>query len=694
MSTKNPFRICVITSCTGEKLHSRENQLIKSDFEQCSSPVFEKHKAELAAYSESAEVMYTGQQHLRLMDGINRLRASRPEIDLELWIISAGYGLIPASQEIVPYECTFQGMKAAEIADWSDFLGIPQAVHELLAKRVDLCILLLGDDYLRALQLSDETVFASPTLVFVAERALAHLGGAGYCLVTPTEEDARRFACGYVGLKGELARRLFIGIAQLGLDFIKDLLKQSDTILDELAQVPVKSWLLDSVTKRSLGRVDHVINLEESWRQKEHRERLRFFIPDWDDMVDPNFDFIGERHSAGKGNWTNQVYAHQIFSEPNYDGILISKAVIEKDRRKREWVTELGIHRFLRVPQEFPIMGDCGAFSYISQDIPPYTTDEILDYYTNLGFDYGVSLDHLLFGAKTPEEAKERYHLTIRNAREFITEHRRRGLQWRPIGAIQGWNPESYAAAAQEYLEMGYEYIGIGGLVRSKTEYILEIAQAVNEVVPADMNVHLFGVARTEGLEAFIKHGVSSADSASYLRKAWMDVHRGYLTDDSAYTVLRIPYVEAVIKRLKSTVEGFSAEEETRIRDLEKQALDNIRGLAKGKVDTSACADALVEYENIARPNSHKMKPRYLRTLNERPWEACDCPICQDAGVEVIIFRGNNRNRRRGFHNTHVFYRNMQRVINGDDVHPIWLPQASQSKQLSFDFFKSTKDSL
>ena len=39
-------------------------------------------------------------------------------------------------------------------------------------------------------------------------------------------------------------------------------------------------------------------------------------------------------------------------------------------------------------------MGDCGAFGYINEKVPPYTTEEILDYYTRLDFDFGVSIDH------------------------------------------------------------------------------------------------------------------------------------------------------------------------------------------------------------------------------------------------------------------------------------------------------------
>jgi hypothetical protein len=34
----------------------------------------------------------------------------------------------------------------------------------------------------------------------------------------------------------------------------------------------------------------------------------------------------------------------------------------------------------------------------------------------------------------------------------------------------------------------------------------------------------------------------------------------------------------------------------------------------------------------------------------------------------VAIFRGNNRNRRRGFHNTHVFYGLIGRILNGEHI--------------------------
>src|SRR5262249_19166661 len=158
---------------------------------------------------------------------------------------------------------------------------------------------------------------------------------------------------------------------------------------------------------------------------------------------------------------------------------LISKVVAEASRRKKARINELGVHRFLRVPPEFFVMGDCGAFGYIKQEKPPYTTEEILDYYTRLGFNAGVSVDHLIVTA-TEAKRQERYDLTIQNAEDFLKEHRRRRLAWEPIGAVQGWDADSYASAARRYVAMGYRYIALGGLVRTCTPDILRIVRKVH----------------------------------------------------------------------------------------------------------------------------------------------------------------------------------------------------------------------
>ena len=52
----------------------------------------------------------------------------------------------------------------------------------------------------------------------------------------------------------------------------------------------------------------------------------------------------------------------------------------------------------------------------------------------------------------------------------------------------------------------------------------------------------------------------------------------------------------------------------------------------------------------------------YEEVLKDRPWDDCKCDVCQKLGIQVIIFRGAERNRRRGFHNVFVTYNKLKRI--------------------------------
>ncbi|MFD1188701.1 hypothetical protein ACFQ2O_21010, partial [Pontibacter rugosus] len=75
----------------------------------------------------------------------------------------------------------------------------------------------------------------------------------------------------------------------------------------------------------------------------------------------------------------------------------------------------------------------------------------------------------------------------------------------------------------------------------------------------------------------------------------------------------------------------------------------------------------------------------YKKTLQAKPWQQCKCDICKKDGVDVIIFRGNNRNRRRGFHNTYVFYSLLKRILTDqsffiDNAHRLFETQMVDSE--------------
>ncbi len=61
-----------------------------------------------------------------------------------------------------------------------------------------------------------------------------------------------------------------------------------------------------------------------------------------------------------------------------------------------------GVRRFFRLDSAsgppLQTMGDCGAFTYIREEVPPYTPDQVIDFYDQGGFDLGISIDHVIFG--------------------------------------------------------------------------------------------------------------------------------------------------------------------------------------------------------------------------------------------------------------------------------------------------------
>jgi queuine/archaeosine tRNA-ribosyltransferase len=672
------MRLLVITSCTGEKAVETDRQLLLKDFEQGAKHIVAREK-ELADLCRKAGEMYTGEQHVRLMRGVSAFRSSPATCDssLALHVLSAGYGIIPEDRVIAPYEVTFATMKAKEIDAWSKTLGVPEDFRRLVSQPYDLGLILLGDNYLRACQLDKTVKFGGPTILFCGTGMAKKLPPLANVQVIPiSNPEAKRFSCGLVGLKGDLANRLLTAVAG-DTSIVGKMGSKGADVLKLLANVEVRpsassdasrgkqvSSINGSATAASPNpKVDWVIQLPKSWSDKPHRKKLRYFIPEWDDLVDPDYDFLTDTHSGENCNWEHAVYAHQMYPEPNYDGLLMSRAVAEAKKLKERRINELGVHRYLRVPREFPVMGDCGAFDYILEEKPPYSTADVIDYYTRLDFDYGVSVDHLIVTA-TEHQKKERYDLTIQNADDFLKEHRKARLQWEPIGAVQGWDPDSYAKAAAEYVKMGYRYIGLGGLVRSQTKEIVSILRRVREKVPSVADIHLFGLGRLNAIRDMAALGVTSVDSASPLRRAWLGGKDNYWTPDGEhYRAIRVPEAGKSFRAKRMVSEGRA--DSDFVQKAEKRLMQLLRSYDQGRETIENVLEALAEYDHLITPDRPSELSEYRRTLEARPWKKCSCEICKEDGVEVVIFRGNNRNRRRGFHNVYVFYRMMQAILNG-----------------------------
>lgn len=183
---------------------------------------------------------------------------------------------------------------------------------------------------------------------------------------------------------------------------------------------------------------------------------MRFFFPDSQDQVSPSYAFVTEEYSPYRVRQRDDLYAHEVLAVAPYDGMLVSKAIVDGSvsgsgkysEAQRSRLYRYGVQRFFRLPNGVEALGDCGAFNYVNENEPPYTVAEVVDFYEGCGFDSGVSVDHVVLAydrriglADAPEEWSQRRLISLRYAEDFLAVCEARGRPFEPVGAAQGGTP-------------------------------------------------------------------------------------------------------------------------------------------------------------------------------------------------------------------------------------------------------------
>jgi len=399
---------------------------------------------------------------------------------------------------------------------------------------------------------------------------------------------------------------------------------------------------------------------------------MKFFFPDSHDLVDPSFDFVTERRKFAGSRQQSQCYAHEVLEDPPYHGMLLSKAMVDplEDSKGVRYnfaqvqrLKRLGVREFLRLDRpglsrRLETMGDCGAFSYINAPEPPFTIENVIEFYMDCQFDYGISPDHVILGyqqdnseKEVPQVWKDRFQITLDRADAFLKQSQKQKLPFTPMGAAQGWSPDSYAEAVSKLQDMGYDYVALGGMVPLKTTELMDCLEAVSKVKKATTRLHLLGIARLEKLDEFERYGVTSIDSTSPLKKAFMDNKENYHTVGYNYTAVRIPQVDANNQLKKLILAGHI--EFGNARRLELACFNGLLEYDQGKLTLNSLIERLTEYESVWHGKKDD-SVNYRKTLEDKPWKQCPCSICKSLGIHVVLFRGAERNRSRGFHNLFV----------------------------------------
>lgn len=424
-------------------------------------------------------------------------------------------------------------------------------------------------------------------------------------------------------------------------------------------------------------------------RCRPNRQSYLYFFPDWDDFVyEP---FVGEQTRDDRVSGTvRKRYAHEVFGRQTpYDGLLVSLAQLTTGKGALSRLDDANVavrdlRKQMRVPNRLLMFGDCGAFSYANQPKPPFTPERAAELYARFGFDAGASVDHIplpeiveikpngrmVKRVLSEAERRQRVQLTVANADRFLRAHAEKGYSFVPVGVIQGTSPESYVRCVNQYLDMGYRHLALGGLVPRTDADILDICCAARRAVQnrtrgEEQNVwiHLFGILRPKLQSAFRALGVSSFDSASYLRKAWLRSDQNYLSADGTrwYSTIRIPISASPPMQEAAAAAAISPR---RLAAMERRCL-----LAVDNFDNTASTmrevlESVNEYGPLLqrRGEDNHFIEKHTALLRDRPWTKCRCPFCRSAGINVVVFRGASRNKRRGLHNTWVFY---HKVLHG-----------------------------
>jgi hypothetical protein len=441
---------------------------------------------------------------------------------------------------------------------------------------------------------------------------------------------------------------------------------------------------------------------------------VKFIFADAMDMVDPRFDFTADESAPGRKPYWDDQYPHELLGYAPYDGVLVSRGIVGDHKFKGKYSTgqsmrfsRVGAREFLRLKtgalKHLPIFGDCGAFSYVHMETPPYTPEEIIEFYEHGGFTHGCSVDHVIFefdkNARDmeggSESARNRFEITLEYADKFLKAAQSAQAKFIPMGVVQGWSPGSKAESARRLESMGYKYIAIGGMVPLNAISIHECLKAIREKISHNVQIHLLGFAKAEQIHEFTGYGVSSFDTTSPLLRAFKDSRRNYyaLNSDQSlcyYTAIRVPQA-LESNDLNNAVKAGLIDQEQIVK-FEVDALSALRAYDKGRCSLEEAVSRVMTYSKSYKGAVARLRPgskhrdrngeivesdfkldneKALRvereqieqTLRDAPWKRCACPVCAEVSIEAVIFRGNNRNRRRGFHNLSVFQEHVKNVL-------------------------------
>ena len=149
-------------------------------------------------------------------------------------------------------------------------------------------------------------------------------------LMPLSNQEAKLYSYGLVGLKGFLFKR-FAEQAADKAGLIGELyenptafIKLLNTQTMQQMELPMPEVVIQSKANKStkVSDIEKVAQSDESGflsipdvpPAANIGLGMRYYIPEWDDHVDPNYDFLNSQLTPGRDPYEDEVYAHRILS--------------------------------------------------------------------------------------------------------------------------------------------------------------------------------------------------------------------------------------------------------------------------------------------------------------------------------------------------------------------------------------------
>jgi hypothetical protein len=177
--------LLVVSSCSARK---RAHLPEPPGFDDLADPV---RRAELhlryAHLLLPAREQYVGRHHLAVGAAVARLRGMLATTRVTWTILSAGYGVLDADDEIIPYDASFAGLRPSEALARAERLGMRAALTQRLRAH-EVALILLSATYLGPL---DPPLLAAGLELYFAPAEYARLAAAGVLYTAAGISEAR-----------------------------------------------------------------------------------------------------------------------------------------------------------------------------------------------------------------------------------------------------------------------------------------------------------------------------------------------------------------------------------------------------------------------------------------------------------------------------------------------------------------------